>query len=146
MTLTEQSINRSVINRHTGLSRHKTRISKQYVPKSSEVLIRKEQPKILKKTTVKRTVKPKSVKRIQPKTLPKIQIKDIPIPVEESKKQESVKLETIEEAINEVAKPVSVERKVNIEQSRASGIFGSVINSRSHYSYNSILGTCVLHN
>ena len=146
--LTDPSINKSVVNRHSCVTYRKNRNARQPTTKTVDTVVKKPTPIIHKKDSVKPVVKTE----IPPPTLhielPKIPIKEIqkPVPIKEDIEPKPVKTETIEETVNEVVRSVPVERKVNIEQRKATTVSGTGLNTRSHYSYNSILGTCVLHN
>ena len=146
--LTEPSINKSVVNRHTCVTYRKNRNARQPTTKTLDTVAKKPKPIIHKKDSVKPIVKTETQKPTLPKELPKILIKDIqkPVPIKEEIEPKPVKTETIEEAINEAVRSVPVERKVNIEQYKATTVSSTGLNTRSRYSYNSILGTCVLHN
>ena len=139
--LTEPSINKSVVNRHTCVTYRKTRNARQSATKTVNTVAKKHKPNILKNDSVKPVVKTEEQKPTLPIELPKIPIKEIqkPIPIKEEIEQKPVKTETIEEAVNEAVRSVPVERKVNTEQRKANTVSGINLNSRSHYSYNSIL-------
>lgn len=147
--LTEPSINKSVVNRHTYVTYRKNRNVRQPATKTVDTVAKKPKPpKILKKDSVKAVIKTETQKPTLPKELPKIPIKEIQnqVPIKEEIEPKPIKTETIEEAINEAVRSVPVERKVNAEQHKATTVSGINLNGRSQYSYNSILGTCVLHN
>ncbi len=146
--LTEPSINKSVVNRHACVTYRKTRNARRSPTKTIDTAPKKPKSTILKKDSVKPIIKTEEQKPTLPIELPKIPIKEIqnPVPIKEEIEQKPVKTETIEEAINEAVITVPVERKVNIEQRKVTMVSGGGLNTRSHYSYNSILGTCVLHN
>ena len=146
--LTEQSINKSVVNRHACITYRKTRNVRRSPTKNMDTIHKKPKSIILKKDSVKPIVKTEEQKPTLPIELPKTPIKETqnPEPIKEEIEPKPVKTETIEEAINEDVISVPVERKVNLEQRKVTMVSGGGLNTRSQYSYNSILGTCVLHN
>ena len=137
--LTEPSINKSVINRRSCISRRRNMIAKQTSSKPMEKNIVKKSPKIIdiKPVVKKECIQQEIIEEIKPRYIENK-------PTEERIKQEPVNTDSMEEAIRTAVNDTPIERKVEIKQHDTYNIFDNrTVNMNPHYAYNSILGTRV---
>ena len=139
----EPFINKSVINRHSCVSRRRNMIPKHVPSKPVETIIVKKIPK---KINAKPVIKEEPVQQEIIEEIKPEQIDNKPEsePIEEPIEQEPVKVDSMEEAIQTAVNDTPIERKIEIEQHNTYNVLSNRTANMSHrYTYNSILGTRV---
>ena len=147
--LTEPYINKSVMNRHSCISRRRNVMVKQIPSKPIEKNIVKTIPK---KPDIKRMIKEESIRQNKKQVINKSEPENVDNESESKQikeliKQEQITVDAMEDAIQVAVNDVPVKRDMAIEQCNTSKITGDkTVNIRNRYVYNSILGSRVYFN
>ena len=147
--LTEPSVNKSVINRHSCISLRKQRTVIRAPAKPVKPIVKSTPKKIQQCPAVKEEPKIESVKEIIHEEIITQPIKELPQQtiVEEKISMKPVEIDATESAITTTVNEVPVERKIEIEQRNSTNIHNNVVRNTGHYyTYNPLLGSRILHN
>ena len=147
--LTEPSINKSVMNRHSCLSHHKQRIVNRAAANPVKPIIKSMLKKIQQCPVVKEEPKIESVKEIIGEETITQPIEELPQQtiIEEKISMKPVEIDPMESAVQSAVKEVPIERKIEIEQRNSTKIHDNMVRNTGHYyTYNPLLGSRILHN